>query len=312
MPSRVGLKPSELHNVFDNSLPPILTVDPGAVVTFECPGPPVPRNATVAAFEQLDPNHPHTLVGPVAVRGAESGDVLEIEILSVRLAWDYGHSYIFRGSGLLGTDFSSSYIHIFEFVGDRYAELKPGVRIPLQPFCGVMGVAPEEPGEHLTHPPRNCGGNMDNRHLTAGTILLLPVFVRDGLFSCGDGHAAQGDGEVCQTALETAVTATFRFNVRKGRRITEPEMIVRGPLGRPDDDSGHYVTTAAGPDLYKCSQECIRHMIAYLRAEHGLTSEEAYVLSSLVVDLKISEIVDAPNWLVSAYLPLSVFVRSPR
>ncbi len=295
------------QNVWDNSLKPIAEIQPGTTAEFVCPGPELPPNATVADVAKLDPVHPHVLVGPVSIQGAKPGDTLVVEVKSVKLDWDYGQAIIKPGFGLLPDEFSRPYVHNFKFRGG-YTELKPGVRIPLQPFLGVMGVALPEKGVHLTHPPRKNGGNMDIRHLTEGSRLMLPVWVDGALFTCGDGHAAQGDGEACITGIETALRATLRFELLRGQAIAEPRFITP-VLGRPGDEKGHFATTAAGPDLRECSQRAIRYMIDYLAAEHGLTREEAYVLCSLVVDLKINEMVDDPNALVSAYLPLSVFTN---
>ena len=299
--------PEHAHNSFDNARLPVATVAPGEVVVFDCPGPPLPAVASVEDFSAINFERPHTIVGPVAIDDAEPGDTLVIETLDVGLPVPFGHCLFLPGLGLLGDDFGEPYVQSFSFVDATYAELKPGVRIPLQPFCGIMGVALEEPGEHSTIPPRAAGGNLDIRHLTAGSKLELPVFVSGALFSCGDGHAAQGDGEVCLTGLETAVRPRLRFSLVKGRSSPQPRFTQRGPLGRPGDDGEHFATVATGPDLLECCQHAVRYMIDHLVGERGLTRQEAYVLCSLVVDLKVSEVVNFPNWLVSAYLPLSVF-----
>lgn len=313
MPREHWVGAEHSHNAFDNSLPPVLTVAPGDVVTFDCPGAPLPPRATVDDLSAIDFSHPHTIVGPVAVEGAEPGDSLVVDILDVGLPLPYGHCLFLPGLGLLPDAFSEPYVHSFALVGGEYAELRPGVRIPLQPFCGIMGVAPAEPGEHSTIPPRAWGGNIDVRHLTKGSTLRLPVQASGGLFSCGDGHGAQGDGEVCLTALETAVRPKLRFSLERGTGLAEPQFTCPGPLGRPGDDEGHFATVATGSDLYECSQRAVRSMLDHLTRERGLTPEEAYVLCSLAVDLKLSELVNYPSWVVSAYLPLSVFaVRGVR
>lgn len=307
MGTRHVLGSDRVHNVFDNSLQPVLTIDAGDIVTFDCPGQPLPRHASVDDLSSLDSERPHTVVGPVALRGASPGDTLVVEIVDVVLLSDHGHCFYLSGGGLLGADFAEPYIHNFELSNEAYTELRPGIRIPLRPFCGIMGVAPAEPGIHSTVPPRSVGGNLDIRHLTVGSTLFLPVCVDGALFSCGDGHAAQGDGEVCETALETAVRATLRFSLRKAQSIPEPRFLTPAPLERHGDRAGYFVTCACGNDLYECSQRAVRYMLDYLVEEFGLSREEAYVLCSLTVDLKISEIVDEPNWIVSAYLPLGIF-----
>jgi acetamidase/formamidase len=310
-PSDSAHDPPDIHRVFDNAIPPVLTVPEGTIVAFECPGMALPPEAQVEDLAALDPDRPHTIVGPVAIEGAEPGDTLMVEILDVELIQNHGHTIIIPGLGLLSEDFPEPYVHNFTWEdGARTAELRPGVHVPLSPFCGILGLAPGEPGEHSTPPPRATGGNVDIRHLVPGTTLWLPVEAPGALFFCGDGHGAQGDGEVCITALETAVRATLRFSLDRRRKIQEPQFLTRSPLNVDAGAAGYYATSAVGPDLYACSQQAVRHLIEYLQFEHDLSRIEAYVLCSLAADLKINEIVDAPNWIVSAYLPLSVFTAA--
>jgi acetamidase/formamidase len=165
-----------------------------------------------------------------------------------------------------------------------------------------MGVAPAEPGEHSTIPPRVVGGNMDVRYLTTGSTLLLPIAVEQALFSVGDVHAAQGDGEVCGTGIECHATVTLRFDLRRDRRLAQPEFhtprrIIPGPC---------YGTAGVSPDLMEATRQAVWQMIAYLKTEHGFRATDAYILCSAAVDLAISEVVDGPNWIVSALLPLQV------
>jgi len=156
-------------------------------------------------------------------------------------------------------------------------------------------------------PPGTFGGNMDTRQLVQGTTLYLPVEVEGALFSCGDAHAAQGDGEVCVTGIETPIGATLRFALEKGRSIPGPQYHVRGPLTPWANRGEWYGTTGVGPDLFAAAQHAVRAMIDYVSERSGLSREDAYVLASLCVDLKISEIVDAGQYVVSALLPLNVF-----
>src|SRR5438128_5971563 len=159
----------------------------------------------------------HPLTGPVGIRGARPGDVLQVDVREL-VPGDLGYTSFRPGIGLLRDDFIEPYLKLWELRGQA-AELRPGIRVPLAPFLGVMGVALAEPGAHVTAPPRSNGGNMDIKQLTAGTTLYLPVWVAGALFSCGDGHAVQGDGEVCITAIETTMTATLRFTVRRDIRL---------------------------------------------------------------------------------------------
>lgn len=302
--------PPNVWRVIDNSLPPALTVEPGDEVTFVCPGMPLPPNATLDDLAVFDPDRPHTIVGPVEVAGAEPGDTLVVDILAVELAQNYGHAGVMPGFGLLGEEVGEPHIHNFSWDdGAERAELCDGVEIPLDPFCGILGVMPAAPGEHSTNPPRSNGGNIDHRHLVPGSTLYLPIEVPGARFFAGDGHGAQGDGEVGISGLETSVRATMRLSLDKSRRIRQPHFRVPGPLDVESTKLGYYGTMGIGPDLYACSQEAVRAMVEFLVAEHGMVWNEAYILCSLAADLKINEIVDAPNWVVSAYLPLSVFTK---
>ena len=177
--------------------------------------------------------------------------------------------------------------------------------IPLEPFCGVMGVGPADPGRVNTIPPRLNGGNVDIRQLIAGSTVYFPVLVPGALFSLGDTHAAQGDGEVCGTAIEATFTVRARFTVRKDMSV--PELQYAAPA-RANRTAASFNTTAHSPDLMVATKNAVRYMIDHLAASKGLTRAEAYALCSVAVDLKISEVVDVPNWIVSASLPLDVFV----
>jgi acetamidase/formamidase len=291
-----------VHYTWDNGLPPRLEVDSGETVRFTC------RDAfdgvysrdSTAVVQRVAKGHP--LTGPVAVRGARPGEVLQVDILDL-VPGDFGVTTFVPDRGLLAGEFPEPYLKVWDLSGDA-AQLRPGIRVPVAPFLGVMGVALAEPGEHSTIPPREAGGNMDIKQLTKGSTLFLPVAVGGALFSCGDGHAAQGDGEVCITAIETTMTATLRLTVRRDLRISGPEFEAASAGAQP---GRQYVTTGIAPDLMDATKAAVRAMIAHLVIACGLTREEAYMLSSVAVDLKISEVVDAPNWVVSAFLPLSLF-----
>lgn len=297
------------HAFWDNTLPPRVRIQPGDTVVFETleasakqvvPGAPSESLATLS----FDPIHP--LTGPVYVEGAEPGDALIVEVISLaHKGW--GWNAVIPGFGLLADDFSAPYLHHYELGGDCL--FRHDIRIPYEPFCGVMGVGPRESGRFVTIPPRENGGNLDIRHLTPGTVVQFPVLVPGALFSCGDCHSAQGDGEVNGTGIETPMTVTLRFDLQKGANI--PELRFTTPPGRKltvADTGGYYVTTAHGPDLFEDAQRAIRYMIDHLEANYAMTRAQAYCLCGAAVDLKISEIVDAPNWIVSAYLPLGIFV----
>ena len=299
-----------VHYEWNNALAPRLVIEPGDTVVFDTRDAAdgyYSRRSTHADVLARGPFRGHPLTGPVRVRGAAPGDTLVVEVLDVQPGADFGWTAIRPGRGLLPeADFDKPYLTIWDLTDGVHARAGRGIRVPLAPFPGVMGTALAEPGGHSTMPPRRNGGNMDIRQLTAGSTLYLPVSVEGALFSAGDGHGAQGDGEVCVTAVEMQARVTLRFDLTRGRGVAEPRFRVPGPL-LPGDRGPWFVTTAHGPDLFASSQQAVRYMIEHLVAERGLSREEAYILCSVAVDLKISEIVDAPNWIVSAFLPESVF-----
>ena len=186
------------------------------------------------------------------------------------------------------------------------AEFWPGIRVPLAPFCGEIGVAPLT-GPLSTIPPDLHGGNMDTRHLIAGSTLFLPVFVAGARFSIGDGHATQGDGEVSGTAIETPMRAVVRLTVRTDIHVTGPEFVAAADPNAELRAGRRYATDGIGPDLLVAGRDAVRRMIDWLGREHGLTPIQAYLLCSVAVDLHISEIVDVPNYVVTAYCPLGIF-----
>jgi acetamidase/formamidase len=305
------LDDTQPHAFWDRALPPRVRIQPGDTVVFETLEAssnqitPTSTNETLASLS-FDPIHP--LTGPVYVEGAEPGDALEVEIISLtHKGW--GWSAVIPGFGLLADDFPQPYLHHFKLEGTK-CWFSPDICIAYEPFCGTMGVAPADPGRIDTMPPRQNGGNLDIRHLTPGTRVFFPVLAPGALFSCGDCHSAQGDGEVNGCAIESAMTVTLRFTLVKDAHLSDLQFVT--PPGKKltvADEAGYYVTNANGPDLFKDAQQAIRYMIDHLAARHGLTREQAYTLCGSVVDLKISQIVDAPNYSVSAYLPLSIFAK---
>jgi acetamidase/formamidase len=302
----------QIHQEWNNALPPRLTIDPGDTVVFDTRDAAnrfYTKDSTHEDVLRRGPFKGHPLTGPVAVRGARPGDTLVVEILDVQPALDWGWTAIRPGRGLLPeADFAKPFLQIWDLSDKRHARMGNKVAVPLAPFPGVLGVALDEPGAHSTMPPRRAGGNMDIKQLVAGATLWLPVLVDGALFSAGDAHAAQGDGEVCVTAVEMMGRLTLRFGLQSGRRLAEPQLRTPAPPSNATNRGPHYATTAHGPDLFAASQQAVRYMIEHLVESRGLSREQAYVVCSVAVDLKISEIVDAPNWIVSAFLPESIFV----
>lgn len=299
------------HDRWDNSIPPAIEINPGEMVVFETPEitkGQLSSSSTTDDIAALDFGLIHQIAGPVAIRGAQPGDTLVVEIVDI-VPKNWAWTAVIPGFGLLADDeaFQTPYLHLWDLTTGSKTTFKPGIQIPFEPFCGVMGVAPAEPGELVTIPPRRNGGNLDIKQITKGTTAYFPVLAPGALFSCGDVHAAQGDGEVCGSGIECEATVAIRFDLLKGYEIQELEFITAGRLPGHWNRAGWYVITRHGPDLWVNAQNAIRGMIAYLVRTRGLTEHEAYVLCSVCVDLKISEVVDAPNWIVSAALPLGIF-----
>ena len=266
---------------------------------------------STAADLDIDWDRVYPLAGPIAVEGAQPGHTLAIEVVDLHTQ-GWGWTAILPGLGLLADDFPDPYLRIFDLTDGATTHLRDDIVIPIAPFLGTMGVCPAGATEQAVMPPGTFGGNMDTRQLVRGTTLYLPVQVEGALFSCGDAHAAQGDGEVCVTGIESPMYGALRFTLDEERSIPAPQYRTSpGPLTPHVDDGGFYGTTGVGPDLYAAAQDAVRAMIDYLGDTHDLSREDAYVLSSLCVDLKISEIVDAGQYIVSALLPLSIFRTQP-
>jgi acetamidase/formamidase len=239
----------------------------------------------------------HILTGPVFVEGAEPGDALEARILSIDFAIDYGYNGC---SGFLPENCDRSVPQkIMAIDGKRMtAEFKPGIVIPLRPFFGSMGVAPAaELGRVSSNPPGRHAGNLDNRELVAGATLFIPVFVRGALFEIGDGHAAQGDGEVDQTAIETSLRGRVQLTVRKGMHLTWPRA----------ETSTDYISMAADPDLTVATSTAIQEMVGFLAATRGLSKHEAYQLVSIAGNVAVTQLVDRPNVGVHVKVPKRIF-----
>ena len=297
------------HLAWDPAIPPIATVPSGSVVTFDCldaSGGQLTATSTLDDLAALDFDRVDQVNGPIAVEGAQPGDTLQVELLDFRPAY-WGWTASIPGFGLLADEFPDAALRITPLsrVGGT-AEFLPGVRVPVIPFCGEVGVAPID-GPRSTIPPDAHGGNMDTRHLTAGATLFLPVFHAGARLSIGDGHAAQGDGEVCGTAIETPMEATLRLTVRKDLHVTAPEFLTASGAAAERPVGRRYATDGVGPDLMTAARDGVRRMIDWLGREHGLAPIDAYLLCSIAVDLRISEIVDVPNFIVTAHCPLSIF-----
>ncbi len=261
-------------------------------------------NSSVSDIASLDFDKVNPVTGPVYIEGAVPGDALQVTLDSYRPS-GWGWTANIPGFGLLADQFQQPALHIWSYDTDTLLPALFGNfgQVPLKPFAGTVGVAPAEMGMHSIVPPRHVGGNMDIRDLAAGSVLYLPVEVDGALFSLGDTHAAQGDGEVCGTAIESPMDVTVRFDLVKGAGPAFPRFTTPGPVTRHLDEKGYDVTTGVGPDLMVGARNAVCEMIDLLTARHGMAPEEAYMLCSVCADLRISEIVDQPNWIISFYFP---------
>jgi len=299
---------SRCHLGWHRDQAPVLTIAPGETVEFDCQeasGGQLTPISTLADFRQYDTSGVNPLTGPVFVDGAEPGDTLAITIGDFATS-GWGWTGILPEFGLLADEFPDHHLIVSRH-NENTIEFLPGVQLPLRPFIGTLGIAPAAAGRHSVIPPRRVGGNMDCRDLIAGTRVLLPVEVPGALLSAGDTHVAQGDGEVCGTAVESPMRVTLSIDLVKGGAPAFPRLeLPAGPL-RTETAHGHLVTTGIGPDLMAAARNAIRELIDALCRNHGMKPEDAYCLASVSADLHISEVVDAPNWLVAAYLPLALF-----
>jgi acetamidase/formamidase len=317
----VVLKPSPktvAWGYYDASTPPVLRVKSGDTVEIHTLITSSPARLEAAGLpagdvekslreihEQVTNKGPggHILTGPVFVEGAEPGDTLEVRIESIRLAIPYAYNGFSPGRGFLPEDFPYARMRIIPLDEKRMvARFAPGVEIPLRPFFGSLGVAPPAvSGKISSGPPWIHAGNLDNKELVAGTTLFIPVHAPGALFLAGDGHAAQGNGEVDITALETSLVGTFRFFVRKDLRLRWPRA----------ETPTHFITMGLHEDLNEAAKMAVREMLDFLVSQKHLSRDDAYMLASAAADLSITQLVDG-NKGVHAMIPKSLFTASSR
>lgn len=295
-----SLTTDQTHSRWSRLNEPVLTVPSGSVIevyTEEASAGQLSPESTLEDLGNLDFDPIHPLTGPVYVEKAEPGDVLKITLHKIELG-DWGWTAVIPGFGFLADEFDQPWLKTFTFEeGGTHARFSDEISIPLKPFPGVMGVAPDTDEMLSTIPPRYNGGNMDDPHMVEGTTIYFPVFVEGALFSIGDTHAAQGMGEVCGTAIEAPMRIVYEVEVLKGgRSIPEPEY----------ESDDYYAVTAFGETIDEAAEKATRYMIDYLEAEHGMDRYDAYALASLAGDLKIAEVVDVPHMLVTMHMPKEV------
>lgn len=292
------------HSVWDHSLAPRLTVEPGDTLHMDCldatggqvhPGDPASR------MLEIDTTRIHALTGPIWIDGAEPGDVLEVQILEVaHKGWAW--SSVLPGLGFLDHRFTGPNLFHWDLEGELTRSLAPAI-IPLKPFCGVMGVAPAEPGAFRTRPPGAFGGNLDVRQLSTGSTLYLPVFNPGALFSCGDAHAAQGDGEVCINGMECPSAVSLKFELHKNQPLSSPLI---DAAARPGEDGPEWVVVESGTDAFATAQAATSRMVDLLVSRWGFDSVHAYILCSVAMNLRFSQVVNRPMTTVSAAIQQSI------
>jgi acetamidase/formamidase len=299
-----SLSAEPTHSRWNRALPPRLRIEPGDVVHLECvdaTGGQVRPNSNLADFLAIDRGRIHALTGPIFVQGAEPGDVLQIDVIEVaHKGW--GWSSVIAGLGFLKERFAEPYLFHWQLEDRISKSLGPAI-VPLRPFCGVMGVAPAEAGEFRTRPPGAFGGNMDVRELCGGATLYLPVFNRGALFSAGDAHAAQGDGEVCINGIECPADVTLRFHLHRQRPLTAP--LIESVAGR-DLETEAWVVVESATDAVVAARAATSRMIDLLAEGWGFSEIHAYLLCSVAMNLRMSQVVNEPMFTVSAAIPKQI------
>lgn len=299
--------PTAIHHDWDNRRTPSARIASGDTVelALRMAGHGQVAEGDDHASTTFDFDTLYNLLGPIWVDGAHPGDTLRVDVLSLEPG-PWGWAAILPGLGLLPEDFPEPWVGTFDLRDGATVEVAPGVRVPTRPFLGTMGTHPDTPAVSSAFPPHAGGGNVDTRHLTAGSTLWLPVWCDGALFSCGDPHAIQGDGEVSVSAIECDMHARLRLTVEH-RSVASPCFATGGPLLGIDEAAGHFGAMGISPDLHEGARTAVRTTIDWLAQEHGLTRRDAYVLCSMVGDLKILEIVDAGVFNVGFTVPLALF-----
>jgi acetamidase/formamidase len=290
------------HSVWDRTLAPRLHIQPAEEVQIECvdaSGDQVKPGMTVAEYLTIDRTRIHALTGPIWIEGAQPGDVLQIDVLATRHC-GWGWSSVVEGLGFLKDRFREPYLFHWLLEGEESRSLAPAV-VPVRPFLGVMGVARAEDGAFRTRPPGAFGGNMDVRELCAGSTLYLPVYNEGALFSCGDGHAAQGDGEVCINGIECSLDVTLRFNLHKQQPLPGP-LVEASDKTAPDSTADSWVVVETGTDLAGAARAATNRMIDLLVSRWNLSEIHAYLLCSVALRLRLSQVVNEPMHTISAAL----------
>jgi len=293
------LTKDQTHNKFSSSIAPILRVKSGTIIeafTEDASDEQFKMDSGIEDLRKLDFEPIHPLTGPVFVENALPGDVLKVTLHDIEVG-DWGWNAIFPGFSFVADSIKGEYLRIYDLKNNKTTvNFNDSIQLKLNPFPGVMGVAPATTELLSTIPPRANGGNMDDPNMTVGTSVYFPVFVEGGLFSIGDGHAVQGLGEVCGTAIEVPLRIIYEIELIKDKSIQEPQY----------ETDTYYATTGFGTSIDIAAKKATLYMVEYLLKEHQLSENEAYALCSLAGDLKIAETVDAPHMLVTMHMSKEV------
>jgi acetamidase/formamidase len=294
------------HSRWNRALEPRLTISSGDTVHMSCldaTGGQVKPGASVEDFLAIDRNRIHALTGPIRVDGAEPGDVLEIQVLQVEHR-GWGWTSVVPGLGFLKEKFREPYLFHWTLDAEITRSLESAM-VPLRPFCGVMGVAPAEDGEFRTRPPGPFGGNMDVRELCTGATLYVPVLNQGALFSAGDAHAAQGDGEVCINGIECPAEVSLRFHVHRHQPLSGP-LLESAESRSPDAPADAWIVVESDADAIQAARRATERMVDLLIARWSFTPIHAYLLCSVAMKLRMSQVVNEPMITVSAAMPKCV------
>lgn len=299
IPIDYTLTKDQTHNKFSRVIPPVLKVPSGSVIeafTEDASDEQFGLDSDISAVDSINFDLVHPLTGPVYVEDAQPGDVLKVTLHKIEIG-NWGWNAIVPGFGFLADTIDTKYLKVYDLSKNKSeASFSEKITLELNPFPGVMGVAPDTDELLSTIPPRANGGNMDDPNMSEGTIMYFPVFVEGGLFSIGDGHAVQGLGEVCGTAIEAPLRIVYEIEVVKGMNIQEPQY----------ETTDYYATTGFATTIDEAAKKATLYMIEYLKTNHGLSTEEAYALCSLAGDLQIAEVVDVPHMLVTMHISKKV------
>jgi len=299
------------HFGWDNANKPVIDIKSGETIeidTVDSSGSQLNIDSTIDDVKNLAFSKVNPVTGPIFIEDAKEGDVVEVELIDF-ISSGWGWTAVIPGFGLLSDEFKDPDLNLWKYNKDNPIESIYSTygKVPLKPFVGTIGLALKEPGNHSIVPPRHCGGNLDIKDLSKGSKVRFPVQIPGALLSLGDTHAAQGDGEICGTAIESPMKVIVKVNLIKNMKIPSPQFETFGPVSNHIDKDGYFVTTGVGSDLMEGAKNAIRSMIDLLVKKLNIPDSKAYMFCSVCADLRISEVVDVPNWVVSCYFPKSVF-----